>query len=238
MENYTTITYIYGLYDIKTPDIIRYIGKSNKPRERLYQHRSDYMAKENTPKINWIKSVKLHNSKIEMKILKVCPLDSFELYEGQFIKYYKSDKLTNSEETGQGNIGKRKIIKENTFNSISKIVYQFDLDGNYITEFKSVREASRQLLINHSQITRACNGVAKHANGFIFRYDKDSIIEQIKIPNAIKKSIIETDSMGRQINEWKSLMECSRQTGIDNGNISKVCNGKLPKIKGRKFIFK
>lgn len=33
-------------------------------------------------------------------------------------------------------------------------------------------------------------------------------------------------------------MECSRQTGIDNGNISRVCSGKLKHIHNRIFILK
>lgn len=33
-------------------------------------------------------------------------------------------------------------------------------------------------------------------------------------------------------------MDCSRDTGLDNGNISRVCGGKLPKIKERIFRFK
>ena len=230
------MTYIYGLYNSLEPDVIRYIGKSNNPIKRLKEH-IRCIKYDNTYKSNWIKSFDAQKY-LKIKILAICPLNEYEKCEEKYIKLYKSDKLTNSDSSGQGNVGRKKEIIDKGIEKISKTVYQFDLDGNYITEFKSVREASRQLLINHSQITRACNGVAKHANGFIFRYDKDSIIEQIKIPNAIKKSIIETDSMGRQINEWKSLMECSRQTGIDNGNISKVCNVKLIHIKKRYFRFK
>ena len=76
-------------------------------------------------------------------------------------------------------------------------------------------------------------------NPDIIRYigKSNSIIEQITIPNAVKKSVIEIDNNGNEINKWKSLMDCSRETGIDNGNLSKVCNGKLPAIRGRKFIF-
>ena len=238
MENYTTITYIYGLYDVKYPDIIRYIGKSNKPKERLYHHRSDYTSIENTLKINWIKSVKNNDSKIEMKILKVCPLNNFEFYEGEFIKYYSSDKLTNSDTSGQGNKGRKREIIDKGIEKISKKVYQFDLNGNYITEYKSAREAGRQLSIDHSMIIRCCSGKYKHAGGFIFKYDKDSIINQIINPNAVKKTVIEVDSMGKKINEWKSLMECSRDTGIDNGNLSRVCNGKMVHIKRRYFRYK
>jgi L-threonylcarbamoyladenylate synthase len=51
-------------------------------------------------------------------------------------------------------------------------------------------------------------------------------------------SVIEVDLQGNQLGEWISLMDCSRNTGIDNGNLSRVCNGKLKHIKGRIFKFK
>jgi len=107
----------------------------------------------------------------------------------------------------------------------------------FIKEYKSTREAARQLSITHANITRCCNKIAKHASGFIFSYKKETINPLIN-PNAIKKLVIEIDSNGNQICEWTSLMDCSRKTKIDNGNLSRVCNGKLKHIKGRIFRFK
>ena len=85
-------------------------------------------------------------------------------------------------------------------------------------------------------ISRCCNGVYKHTQGFIFRYD-EIIVPKISNPNAVKKSVIEVDKIGNKLGEWVSIMECSRDTGIDNGNLSKVCNGKIKSIKGRFFRF-
>ena len=75
MENIETkITYIYGLYDLNNPNIIRYIGKSNSPRRRLTLHKYDRKSKISNHKINWIKSI---DGKIGMKILKVCSLSDY-----------------------------------------------------------------------------------------------------------------------------------------------------------------
>jgi hypothetical protein len=233
----TLITFIYGLYEINNPNTIRYIGKTNNPSTRLRDHLSEAKrSKYNNHRLCWIRSTITNNEPIGLKVLKVCPLSDFVFYETEFIKLYKSDKLTNSDDSGQGNINRKREIIENAAEKISKKVYQFDLNGIFINEYKSARFASRELNIDHSHIIRCCNGVIKHTNKFIFKY-KNEKPEPILLPNAVKKSIMEIDINGNIINKWKSLMDCSRDTKIDNGNLSRVCNGKLPHIRKRIFKF-
>lgn len=55
-------------------------------------------------------------------------------------------------------------------NKISKSVMQYDLDGNFIKEYKSIMEASRQLKINHSGIVQALKRKSKKAYGYIWEY--------------------------------------------------------------------
>lgn len=232
-ELYTTITYIYALFNINEPDIIRYIGKTNNPKRRLKEHLKEKYGY----KYKWIKSFDAKKY-LGLKILAICPLSDFEYHEEYYIKKYQSDKLTNSDETGQGNKNRKREIIENAAEKTSKIVYQFDLNGNFISKYKSAREAGRKLCISHSYIVRSCNGIFKHSRGYIFSYNKDIDIKPLKNPNAIKKIIIEIDLNNNVINEWNSLMECSRDTKLDNGNLSRVCNGKIKSIKGRLFKFK
>lgn len=52
----------------------------------------------------------------------------------------------------------------------SKIVYQYSLDGLLIGEFSSAREASKQLGIGWSSITRCCRGECKQTSGYKFSY--------------------------------------------------------------------
>lgn len=52
----------------------------------------------------------------------------------------------------------------------SKTVYQYDLDGLLIATFNSAREASRQLGIGLSSITRCCRGERKQTSGYKFSY--------------------------------------------------------------------
>lgn len=73
---------------------------------------------------------------------------------------------------------------------ISKKVYQYDLNGNFISEYKSVIEATRKLKINHGNIVKVCHKKFSHSSGFIFSYNKEEIVEEIKNPSGIKNKRI------------------------------------------------
>jgi hypothetical protein len=230
----TDIAYIYLLIDPQT-EKVRYVGKTVNPKYRLSGHITESPKLKNH-RCNWIKSLLIKGLKPIFKIVEICPLDIFQERESHHIGLYNFNELTNSDEGGQGNKNRRREIIENS-KYRNKKVFQYNLSGDFIKDYKSVREASRHLSITHANIARCCNKIMKHASGFIFSY-KMEIIKPIPKPNAIKISVIEVDLQGNQLGEWISLMDCSRNTGIDNGNLSRVCNGKLKHIKGRIFKFK
>lgn len=230
----TDIAYIYTLIDPET-NKVRYVGKTINPKNRLRGHITE-SRRTNNYRCNWIRGLMKRGLTPIFNILEICPLQNFEEREAYHISLYDFNQLTNSDERGQGNKNRRREIVENA-KYRNKKVYQYDLNGIFIKEYKSTREAARQISISHANITRCCNKIAKHASGFIFSYKKE-IINPLITPNAIKKSIIEIDSNGNQIGEWSSVMDCSRKTKIDSGNLSRVCNGKLRHIKGRIFKFK
>lgn len=230
----TEIAYIYALIDPDSYDI-RYIGKTVNPKSRISGHINE-SKKYNHHRAKWIRKL-LSEQKIPIfKILKICPLSDFIKHESELIKKYQSKILTNSDESGQGNTGRKREIIESSSAKISKNVYQFSINGEFIKEYKSVREAARTLNTTHGNISKCCNGIFKHTGGYIFRYEKTSV-DILDNPNAVKKSVIEVDKNKIQIRQWSSVMDCSRETGIDSGNISKVCNGKLKSINGRIFKF-
>lgn len=52
----------------------------------------------------------------------------------------------------------------------SKAVLQYDLDGNFISEYYSIIEASRVVGGSHSNISKCCNGKYKSSVGYIWKY--------------------------------------------------------------------
>ena len=53
---------------------------------------------------------------------------------------------------------------------LSKVVQQFTKQGEFVAEFPSLREASRQTRINLGHIFSCCNGRYKSTGGFVWRY--------------------------------------------------------------------
>ena len=53
------------------------------------------------------------------------------------------------------------------------VVYQYDLNGNFIREWESARIASKDLGINRQSINKACLGQYKTSGKFIWKYTKE-----------------------------------------------------------------
>lgn len=71
----------------------------------------------------------------------------------------------NSNRLKMSESNKQKLIKVN-----SKIVLQYDLDGNFIKEWCSVMEASRQLKLNNKNISSVCTGKRKKTGEYKWKY--------------------------------------------------------------------
>lgn len=62
--------------------------------------------------------------------------------------------------------------KENA-ERITTSVIKFDLNGNKICEYESVKEAVEKTGLNQSSIVMCCQGKRNHTGGFIFKYRGD-----------------------------------------------------------------
>jgi len=58
-----------------------------------------------------------------------------------------------------------------------KITIQYDLDGNFIKEWDSVKQASQELNIRKQNISACCRGINKTSGGFIWKFKtiKDAV---------------------------------------------------------------
>ena len=69
---------------------------------------------------------------------------------------------TRNERTGRSQMNKQG----------NKVLLQYDLQGNFIKEFPSVSEASRELGKSQANISRCANGFKNQAYGFIWKFKK------------------------------------------------------------------
>jgi hypothetical protein len=73
---------------------------------------------------------------------------------------------------GDSNRGKTKHTsnsKSTIGDKNSKLVHQYDMSNNFIQEWKSQLEASKQLNINYKSINNCAKGVSKSAGGYIWK---------------------------------------------------------------------
>lgn len=117
MKNKTT--FIYTISTKENPNNIRYIGKTDNPKNREERHTQQYYLNEGTYKANWLKSeIKKGNTPM-LIIVDEVPYDDWEFWEIYWIEQFKSwgFNLTNGTIGGEGiSITKDVISKRNKTN--------------------------------------------------------------------------------------------------------------------------
>lgn len=167
-----------SIYILERNNIPFYIGKSNGPNIRFYKHKEKF------------------GEQIILEIIDEVPISEWKFWEIWYISLFKSwgFKLENKNNGGGGplmltqeHILKLKILGKNKgqkrrhkgkkftqkHKDNIKPIEQYDLDGNFIEEFKSLKEANKKLKItnpNNSQIGRCANGYNKSSYGYIWKW--------------------------------------------------------------------
>ena len=62
----------------------------------------------------------------------------------------------------------QRIAKKN-----NKPILQFDLEGNFIKEYESITQASKELNNSLNNISQCCSGRNRTSKGYIFRFKND-----------------------------------------------------------------
>lgn len=114
-------------------------------------------------------------------------------------------------------------------------IWQYDLNGNFIREYKNFNEAAININSSKSALCNCLKGKTNSCAGYKWSYANSSILKQPK-KSWNGKKIGQFDKNNNLIKIYNSAVEASRETGISNTSIGKVCNGKA-KTAG-KFIWK
>jgi len=162
-----------------------YIGQTKNLKRRLYEYCS-----KNETNGHFVKKaiLKYGHSNVELEIIKIC--DSFEelnLSEIYYISLYNSCDLLkgyNLSLGGNTNVPSSQTIIKKIESSKKVKVGQYDLFGNLINIFNSVKEASRILNINDSDIHRCCKNKGIR-NGYLF---SKSLLDKIEPLNYKKQN--------------------------------------------------
>ena len=108
------------------------------------------------------------------------------------------------------------------------LVYQYDENGNFLKEFKNLKEVRNFFNDPMSQLSKHIFSKSLYKN-YYWSYEK---LSKYPITKTIKKRIAQYDLSGNLIKIWDSYRECSKEFS----NIRYVLNGKRSNTKG--YVFK
>jgi group I intron endonuclease len=170
--------YIYTISDPRTKEVV-YVGKTKDFSERVRKHRTENNG---TKKSKWMKGLRIKGLEPVFEIIEECSDSTWEARERYWISFYRSligPNLLNQLEGGEGGptmLGKKltteqrlkitasKLGKPNygaaTSNKINKgsKVLQYDLQGNFINEHLSIRDAARAIGRSDRRIQKMVKG--------------------------------------------------------------------------------
>jgi len=116
-----------------------------------------------------------------------------------------------------------------------KSVLQYDFNGNFIKEFYSIAQASRETKIN-GILGCVSNNPIKSAGGFVWKYKNGNIESKISKFISKNKRVSQYSIDGIFIKTFNSIIEASNECNINDETIIKNCQGKIKFPK--KFIWK
>lgn len=187
--------FIYTLSDPNT-GLVRYVGKTNNIRKRLSSHLSNNHLSEITKKNNWIISL-LRNEQLPIiEVVDEVSSEDIDFYEVFYISLFKSwgFDLLNGTDGGDGydwtgrKHKKSSKIKNKMNSPHRKSVAKFDLNGNLIKEYHSLREAAKSVNGDRTHISKACRGILKTSAGFKWKFiDRITEVKVEKVKNRIIK---------------------------------------------------
>ena len=119
-----------------------------------------------------------------------------------------------------------------------KIVYQYNLNGQFVKAWESRAEAERSLKIAENSIEKVLANKRISAGGFLWSEEKiENFIPQ-NLPYIIKP-ILQYDLNDNLINEFSNAKEAALYCGKkDSSAIRKVCKGKMNTAYGYKWKYK
>ncbi|MFD2568688.1 NUMOD1 domain-containing DNA-binding protein [Pseudotenacibaculum haliotis] len=119
---------------------------------------------------------------------------------------------------------------------VPKKVYQYSLEGKFLREFNSLKDASNECNVSNKKISKACTGSSTKAGNFYWSYVKsDSILP--KVDRRVKIVYKLSPDSGHIIDKFESVASASRITGVLKSSIAKVCRGERKTAGGYKWKY-
>lgn len=123
---------------------------------------------------------------------------------------------------------------------MEKVVRMYDLEGNFLEEFKSIKNASTELKIAHSDISNCVNDRVHKVESFQFRLLKTSRLKYIgsvvDLPYGREKIKVGKYWKDKLISVYNSITEAADKNDLNTGSIQQNILGERNSVNG--FVFK
>lgn len=260
---------IIGIYKITNPKGKIYVGQSIDCIDRWEIYYKKLNCKNQRKLYLSLKKYGWENHKFE--IIEECDLELLNKQERYWQEYYNvigknglNCRLTETNDKSGKDSNETRYKKSK---SLCKPILQYDLNGNFIKEWSSIKEVEEKL--NLSKVSGVCRGTNISSGGFLFRFKSNPLeknyqpkkhgntdkirSEETKqkmsisgkgVPQPIyfsklkSKPILQYDKQDNFIQEWNSIIQASNTLNIDFSAISKCCRGIYKSTKNYKFKFK
>ena len=239
-------TFIYTLTDPRTNQI-RYVGKSNNPQKRYYEHCNKLKRK--TYKNNWINELKKCNHKPILEIIDEVPINEWIFWETYWISQIKAWGfiLTNNTIGGDGcTFGNQTSFKKG-YVPINKGIpltqeakdklRKLNLGKKQTQETKEKRNTKLKgrKVKNLDQLLK--NGEKTRFKKGQVPWNKDIIGHKLGGKKKAKP-VQQFDLNNNLIAEFLSYSDAAKYTGISGETIRRCCNGKYLKSGGYVWKYK
>lgn len=245
VKNLKNLSKISGIYKIVNPKGKVYIGQSVDLYRRLKHYFEPKAAKNQVILKNSFEKYGVNNH--IFSIIEECDVKELNEKERFWQEFYletslncrltKSlDKSGYCSDITKNNISNSLKLSGKSYQHLKKKVYQYDLEGNFIREWDSGREAARELGISNTSISYAARNknYSKSTNGFLWSYDNlikhKGSFGQNTIP------ILQCDLNGNNLKKWTSISLAAKELNLFKSGIIKCCKNKQKQCGG--FTFK
>ena len=103
-------------------------------------------------------------------------------------------------------------------------IKQYTKEGEFIKEYDSVREASRELGIHFGNIVKCANKQRNVAGGYVWRFNSDDTSSNV-YENKRDKRVVMLDKNGTRIMTFDSITEASLYLNKNQHTIASCCQG-------------
>ena len=210
-----------------------YVGQTiQNPKVRWGKNGINYKRQE-----KFYNAIKLYGWKnFENMVLPTIYKTQDELNKAEIEMIQDLDSINNGYNVSLG--GHDITHNQEYIDSVSKQISQYDMDGNLITTFKSIREAQRETNIERSNIQKNVYGKVNSAGGFVWVKGNNQKIDKSKVKHGTSVRVYQYDLSDNFIKDYVSMHEASKITGVSYQNIYHNCKGNRKTAGGYKWSYR